>query len=123
MADAGRLCHSEDYPLLSMREPCPVMEWSGRAPDPLTDFRKVRAKFVGLYAANNAWPSLLTVSAVGIAAPDICVRSFSVAVWSKLLTQIAQRISPHRMRRLTDSNEPALICVRISERHNYNLFE
>ena len=53
----------------------------------------------------NAWPSLLTVSAVGIAASDICVRSFSVAVWSNLLH---------------DSNGPALICVRISKRRNYN---
>jgi hypothetical protein len=37
--------------------------------------------------------SLQTVSAVGIVAPDICVRSFSVAVWSNLLTQIV-RLEP-----------------------------
>jgi uncharacterized protein YjbJ (UPF0337 family) len=30
------------------------------------------------------------------------------------------RTSLHRKRRLTDSNGPALICVRISERRNYN---
>jgi hypothetical protein len=46
---------------------------------------------------------------VGIAASDIRVRSFSVAVWSNLLTQIVRL-------------EPLMICVRISERRNDNYF-
>jgi hypothetical protein len=35
----------------------------------------------------------LRAACVGIAASDICVRSFSVAVWSNLLTQIV-RLEP-----------------------------